>query len=132
MTDPSTARRASRFLPFSAGLWILCYFTARGVLELRDLGPGTRIAAAVLPVAPFAWFLWTFIGHIRAADELERRIHLEALAVAFPVTMLLLMTLGLLQLATTLSMDDWSYRHVWAFLPAFYLGGLALARRRYQ
>jgi hypothetical protein len=29
-------------------------------------------------------------------------------------------------------MDDWSYRHVWAFLPAFYLGGLALARRRYQ
>ena len=132
MTHPSMTHRAGRALPFAAGLWILCYFTARGLLELRHLGPGLRIGAALLPVVPFAWFLWTFIGHIRAADELERRIHLEALAVAFPVTMLLLMTLGLLQLATTLSMDDWGYRHVWAFLPAFYLGGLALARRRYQ
>jgi hypothetical protein len=45
--------------------------------------------------------------------------------------MLLLMALGLLELAVPLSRDDWSYRHVWAMLPILYYGGLALARRRY-
>jgi hypothetical protein len=65
-------------------------------------------------------------------DELEQRIHLEALAVAFPLALILLMTLGLLELATKLPPEDFSYRHVWAFLPIFYFGGLALARRRYR
>ena len=68
---------------------------------------------------------------IRQLDELERRIHLEALAVAFPLGILLLMTLGLLQRAITLKFEDWSYGHVWPFMFLFYFVGLALARRRY-
>jgi len=44
---------------------------------------------------------------------------------------LLLMTLGLMELAVTLNPDDWSYRHVWAMLPMLYLAGLVFARRRY-
>jgi hypothetical protein len=65
-------------------------------------------------------------------DELHRRVHLEALAIAFPLTMLLLMVLGLVELVIPLSPDDWSYRHVWQFLPLFYFLGLALTWRRYQ
>jgi hypothetical protein len=64
-------------------------------------------------------------------DELERRIQLEALAIAFPIGSLLLMTLGLLQRVVTLSMEDWSYRHVWGFFPILYLFGLTISRRRY-
>jgi hypothetical protein len=52
--------------------------------------------------------------------------------VAFPLTMLLLMILALLQRAVILRFEDWSYAHVWYYLPIFYLGGLVLARRRYQ
>jgi hypothetical protein len=89
------------------------------------------VAAALLPVAPFALFLLALSRGIRKLDELERRIQLEALALAFPLAMLLLMALGLLELAVPLSRDDWSYRHVWAMLPILYYGGLALARRRY-
>jgi len=44
--------------------------------------------------------------------------------------MILLMTLGLSELATKLPPEDFSYRHVWAFLALFYFGGLVLARRR--
>jgi hypothetical protein len=47
------------------------------------------------------------------------------------MALLLIMTLGLLELAITLNRDDWSYRHVWAMLPLFYLVGIVLARRRY-
>jgi hypothetical protein len=43
-----------------------------------------------------------------------------------------LMTLGLLQLAVELPVEDWSYRHVWIYLPLFYFAGLGLAWRRYK
>jgi hypothetical protein len=91
-----------------------------------------RVVAAALPVGPFALFLFALSRAIRGLDELERRIQLEALALAFPLTMLLLMALGLFELAMPLSRDDWSYRHVWAMLPVLYATGLALARRRYS
>jgi hypothetical protein len=113
-------------------VFILAYFGARAGLEQPGLAKALRIGLALVPVLPFAWLLWSIIKGIRSMDELEVRIHLEALAVAFPLSLVLLMTLGLLELAVPLSPDDWSYRHVWAFLPAFYFFGLFLARRRYR
>jgi hypothetical protein len=69
---------------------------------------------------------------LRRVDELERRIQLEALAIAFPAAVLLLMALALLERATALSPQDWSYRHIWFFLPLFYFASLGVARRRYR
>jgi hypothetical protein len=112
-------------------LWLITYFGARAGLEATSLPAALRIAFAILPLPFFVWFLVSFVQAQRHSDELERRIQLEALAVAFPLTMVLVMTLGLLELAIHLPPQDWSYRHVWAFLPVFYLVGLALARKRY-
>jgi hypothetical protein len=111
--------------------WFLAYVVARGVLEQPDLPRALRLTAALLPVPLFATFLARFVRSLRGADELERRIHLEALAVAFPLTILLLQTLGLLERAVGLKFEDWSYGHVWAYLPLFYLIGLVVSRRRY-
>jgi hypothetical protein len=104
---------------------------ARVVLKEPRVTGVWRLVTALLPVGPFALFLVALSRGIRQLDELERRIQLEALALAFPLTMLLLMALGLLELAIPLPREDWSYRHVWAMLPLFYFAGLALARRRY-
>lgn len=98
----------------------------------RGLSPWLRAGIALAPLPAFAWFLREFIRSVSGMDELERRIQLEALAVAFPLTLLLLMTLGLLQIAIELNMDDWSYRHIWPFTFVFYLAGLMRSRRRYQ
>jgi hypothetical protein len=38
--------------------------------------------------------------------------------VAFPLSLLLVMTLGLLQIAVPLPPGDWSYRHLWPLLSA--------------
>jgi hypothetical protein len=54
------------------------------------------------------------------------------LAFAFPLTLLMLMTLGLVELAIGLNPDDWSYRHVWPFVFLFYFAGLVRAKRRYE
>lgn len=64
-------------------------------------------------------------------DELERKIQLEALALAYPLAMLLIFTLGLLELAIPLSKEDWSYRHIWAMMPVLYFGSIAFVRRKY-
>lgn len=112
--------------------WAILYISARVVLELETLGWWTRAAVAMVPVPVFAWVLWHVSRGIARMDELQRRIQLEALAVAFPLTLLMLMTLGLLELAIGLNPDDWSYRHVWPFVFLFYFAGLVRAKRRYE
>jgi hypothetical protein len=125
-------RRLSWLVPATGAAWGLSFLAARLGLEATEYGSTGAVLLALLPVPFFAAFLWSLIAGVRRSDELERRVQLEALAFAFPLTMLLLMLLGLLELATELNPEDWSYRHVWMFLPVLYLGGLVLARRRYQ
>ena len=113
-------------------LWAVVYLIARGLLELEAQPSWVRIVIALTPVPVFAWVLWNVSKGVEAMDELERRIQLEALAFAFPMTLLLVMTLGLLELAVGLNPNDWSYRHVWPILFVLYFVGLTLARRRYS
>jgi len=112
--------------------WLLAFVAARAALESMRLGSQAKILAAVLPVVPAAIFVRYFVGFLRGLDELQRRIHLEALAIAYPIATLFLWTLGLMELAIDLPSEDWSYRHIWSFLPMFYFIGLAIAWRRYR
>jgi hypothetical protein len=117
---------------FTGLTWALVYLLTRELLESNQLPGGWRIIVALLPMIPFAFFLVFMISGLRSMDELQRRIQLEALAIAFPLAILLFMLLGLLELAIPLSPEDWSYRHTWSYLPLFYFIGLAIASRRYQ
>lgn len=96
-----------------------------------EFGSGWVYAAALLPPIPFAAAVWALIRVARASDELERRLHLKAMAVAFPLTMLMLMVLGLLEVGVELDRQNLAYRHLWGLMPLFYAGGLIAARRRY-
>jgi hypothetical protein len=111
--------------------WFVAWIGARFVLESDGVPAWARVAAALAPTPVAGAALITIIRGARELDELERRIQLEALATAFILAVLLLMTLGLMELAVTLNRDDWSYRHVWAMLPPFYFAGLVFARKRY-
>jgi hypothetical protein len=113
-------------------LWIAVYLIARGLLELDGLSPPVRAGIAVLPIPFFAWWLWTWMKGVGEMDELERRIELEALAFAFPLAVVALMTLGLLDVAAALDPDGRSLRHVWLLMPCLYYLGLWRAKRRYQ
>lgn len=101
--------------------------------KIRELFIHSRpSAAALIPSVTTAFLLWFAIQSVRGMDELHRRVHLEALAIAYPLATLLIVTLGLVQLAVGLSMGNWSYRHVAPFLPVLYFAGLAIAWRRYN
>jgi hypothetical protein len=112
--------------------WVGTYIAARYGVELAPAGSTLRVLVALAPVAPTVLVLWLIWRSVRALDELQRRVQLEALAVAFPLCIVMLWVLGLLELATDLDRTNWSYRHVWAMVPMFYFIGLALAWRRYK
>ena len=113
--------------------WAVTFLGARLLLDKElNMPQGVKIAAALLPIVPTAVFLWFVVAAVRGLDEMQRRVHLEALAIAFPLAILMLMTLGLLQLAIELPAEDWSYRHIWAYLPCFYFLGLGIAWMKYR
>jgi hypothetical protein len=124
--------RSDWWIPGLGVVWVVAYFGARAALEALTLTEPMRIAVALAPLLPFLLFFGVLLFSMRGMDELHRKVQMEALAIAYPLAVLLLMVLGLLELAVELSPDDWSYRHVWAFLPLFYFAGLAIAWRRYR
>lgn len=133
-TDPPTKPRAALSVGWAVvALWAVVFFGARLALDKDlQLPAWAKVTAALAPILPTALLLWVVVGAIRGLDELHRRVHLEALAIAFPLAILLLVTLGFLQLAIDLPAEDWSYRHVWPLLPVFYLVGLCVAWRHYK
>ena len=132
MNKPVKAK--DRSVPFSTAMvvaWFLSYVAARAVMETVET-PAVRVFFALLPIPFFVALIVTIFRAIAAGDELFRRIHLEALAFAFPATLTLLMVLGLLELAVGLNPNDWSYRHIWPMCVLTYYGGWALSMRKYK
>ena len=113
-------------------IWVAGYTVALLFLKNPETPPAVKVAMVILPAIPFAFFLFRFIGYVRSLDELHRRVHLEALALAFPIATLFLMTLGLVEKAGALSAKYWSYQDVWYYLPLFYLIAVAISWRRYR
>ena len=112
-------------------LWMATYALSRWLIDVVD-GQALRVAVALLPTPVFAWFLWTWVKGVARMDELERRIELEALAFAFPVSIIFLATVGLLDVAIRLDRDDFSLRNLWLLMPMLYYIGLWRAQRRYR
>ena len=127
----ASTQKSSWRLVVAGAASILTYFAARAVLEMEGLGSTTRVVAAVAPVPLFVWVLVEIVRGVRQLDELQQRIHLEALSIAYPLGLTLLMILGLLELAIPLNRNDWSYRHVWQLQGIIYLASLFLTYRRY-
>jgi len=115
----------SRRVLAAAAVWLIVYLAARCAVDA--LGPShpwaPLVACATVPA--FYWFVWVVQRAVAGADELGRRIHLEALAAAFAAAMLVLMTLGLLGVAVPL-------RDVWVLLPVLYGISIAVVSRRYR
>lgn len=109
----------------AAILFILLYRLGNNRPEIAPL----ELPLAILLLAPAALLLWAFVRQIRRADELQRRILLEALAVAFAVQFTAAIAFSLLEafdvprppsvLWASLLVLSWSV-------------GLAISSRRYE
>lgn len=131
MNTRSGRNNALRTALIAAGAFAVTYI---GALMTSGTALPIRVKAGIslAAIAGFIGFAVAELQLIRRLDELQRRIQLEALGFAFPVSVGLLMLLGLFERFMTLPVGDVSYRHVWPLMVLAYFVGLALARWRYQ
>lgn len=115
-----------------AALWIVTYTTC--LLILKKLSPDTftGIILSILPVVTFVLFIFYFIKGIASMDEVQIRVQMESAVIAFSLGLLMIMILGLLDLAITLNTEDWGYRHLVPFFAIFYFVGLFISKRKYN
>ena len=120
-----------RLLAATIGL-MLSFSAAVLVIEAGHLSAPARAAAALLPAIAMGAFLWVEISCLRQLDELHRRVQLEALAVAFPLALLLVFTVGSLERAGMHLEGFERPRDLWPLVIIPYPIGLLFAWRRYR
>ena len=123
------SRSVARFA-ISISLLMVLVIGVSAALERLELATPIRLALAALPVAAYVWCLVSYVGLVRQADELQRRIHFEALAVAFPSTAIALFAAEYLRKAGAISQFKPDY--ILMLMLVFWGIGLLLAVRRYQ
>ena len=102
------------------------------LLDLQEKVPAGspwRIVAALLPLAPAAILIRSYVHMIRRADELQRRIVYEALAFAYVITLSIVAVGALLERAGTPKM---SWLWIAGVLIFSWSIGLLAASRRYR
>ena len=121
-----------RLVGIAATVLFVTYLAS--VIALKALAPGPtgRLALALLPLGGFVFFIVAEVRLIRCLDEMQQRVQLEALSVAYPTTILLVFGLGFLERAGYEVPGFERLRDVWPLTVLPYWLGLALAWRRYR
>jgi hypothetical protein len=84
---------------------------------------------AIVPVILAVFVLRAYVGYIRALDELWVKIYLRALAFSFGVSVLVLFTYPILELANAPKLDAFGYG---AFSMIVFCGAATYCARRYS
>ncbi len=131
LVTPATPASSPRVLVVGA-IWVLSYFVARYIMDRWEPPPPHwDVAVMTIPLFVFFWFVWVVQRTLRGADELRRRIHLEALAMAFLTVMLVVMGLGLLE-GEPRGNPPLPLRDLWFALPVLYGVCFVVASRHYR
>jgi hypothetical protein len=95
-----------------------------------ELGSTARIAVALAPVPAKIALIALFLQVIRRLDEFQKRVHFEAVTVAFLSTGAAVFVFGCLQKAHAVGPLDLGW--VWTFMLLFYAIGFFIAKVHYK
>lgn len=115
-----------------AALWFVTYTFCFLTIKKSSPETATGIFLSLIPVITFALFIYSIIKGVASMDEVQIRVQMEAAVIAFSLCLLLMMTLGLLDLVITLKKEDWGYRHLVPYFALFYFIGLFISKRKYN
>ena len=100
------------------------------LLRRADFGSTVRILVALLPIPANVALIVMVLRGIRQLDEFQKRIHFEAVAMAFLSTGLATLMYGYLQKAQIVG--PLNVGLVWAFMSFSYAFGYAVSARHYR
>jgi hypothetical protein len=94
------------------------------------LAPFARLAVALAPLPGNLALIALVLRAIRKLDEFQKRLHFEAVVVAFLATGVIVFIYGFLQKAGAVSpLNTW---FIWLFMAITYAAGYGIAARHYQ
>jgi hypothetical protein len=130
--EGDSARRVVRAyrwqMAVALGSYALLLHVSKDAVHANPHAPW-RFAVALLPLLAFCAGAWLIIRFVQRADELVRRVQLEALAFTCIATAILAEGYGQLEDAGAPHLV-WSW--IWLAIVAFYLVGCTVSYRRYQ
>ena len=88
-----------------------------------------RFPVAVTPMAPFVYAIASYVRYLRMVDELQQRIQLEALAIAFGATAAFTFCYGFLEHVGLPHINWW---FVWPVMGISWILASMYAERRYR
>ncbi len=95
-----------------------------------ELGSAARIGVALLPLPGNIALIVLVLRAVRKLDEFQKRVHFEAVTVAFLSTGVAVFVYGYLQKAHAVGALNMGL--VWAFMLAFYGAGYLIAVSHYK
>jgi hypothetical protein len=103
---------------------------ASSLLRNPTLGSGARIAIALMPLPGDIALIFLVLRAVRRLDEFQKRVHFEAITVAFLSTGVAVFVCGYLQQAHIVGFLNSGV--VWAFMLIFYALGYLIAANHYR
>ena len=137
LTEPEPAQPRNKAkarlspLTYACGIFFgVTYVAARVVLRNHEVAGLAKAGLCFLFAIAFAYFFWRSERDLLASnDELEQKIRTQAMALAFPLALAMVMLLGAFESAGISPLKPVDY-----WLPVFWSYFIALfcSKRRYQ
>lgn len=124
-----SGRRATTDLVAAMAL-ILSTIVVTWLLKTQEMGPALRLALVLAQVTVWGFALLSYFRLIQLLDELQRRVHLEALAIAFSGLAVAILACEYLRKAGFISFLKPD--HVLMMMLILWPLGFVIAWRRYQ
>ena len=104
------------------------------VFYLSKYNVQTPLALLIIVVNAILFVVFTAkqLQSIKSLDEVQIRIQLEAVSIAFILSLLVIMTFGMLGLVKALKFEEIDSLYIFAMLFLFYILGLIISTRRYR
>ena len=113
-------------------LWGICYIGSLFAIKTLSLSMAVNTLLTLISVLAFSVFIYKYYRSIFFMDEVQIKMQMEAVVFAFSMGLLLISTLGLLDLYIKLNANDWNYRFLVPIFILFYFIGLIIAKRKYR
>lgn len=126
------AKHLNERVPVYAIIWCISYIGS--LLALKKLGLATEagIVLTIVTVLSFVVFVYKFYRSIYFMDEVQIKIQMEAVVIAFSFVLVTSMALGLIELVLPLNKEDWNFRLLVPLFVSFYFFGLFISKRKYH
>lgn len=104
------------------------------VFYLSKYNVQTSLALLIIAVNAILFVVFTAkqLQSIKSLDEVQIRIQLEAVSIAFILSLLVIMTFGMLGLVKALNFEKIDSLYIFAMLFLFYFLGLIISTRKYR